>query len=506
MFTKDDVKQIEQRGVSVEDVKKQMEYLKKGFPYASITAPATLNSGIKKFSETEITSKISKFNNISKEKKIVKFVPASGAASRMFKAYFSFIQKQEKIEDNAQVKEFFENIDYFAFYDELKSLLDKENITVDEENIYQIVDLLINKQGLNYGHLPKALILFHKYKDRKLTPIDEHLYEAEKYSKDKNNTSSIVFTVSPEHKKEFINKLEKSIAEFEKIYKTSYSIKLTEQKPSTDTIAVDENNNLFRNSDGTLLFRPGGHGALIENLNEIDADVVFIKNIDNVVHQQFAEETIRYKKLLAVELNEIQEQIFKYLHQIDNKNFLLKEIEDFAKTKLNIKFSDEYKNFDDKNKAEYLHKKLNRPVRICGMVKNEGEPGGGPFWVKHTDGSEQLQIVESAEIDMQDATSKQIVNKATHFNPVDLVCGLKNYKSEKFDLKKYVNPDTGFISSKSKDGKALKALELPGLWNGAMYDWNTIFVEVPLITFNPVKILNDLLRKTHCHKKIKEEL
>ena len=500
MFTQKDIEQIKHHGLDVETVKQQIENFIKGFPFAKIEKPASINDGILKFTDEETDNIASAYDEKIKDKTIVKFVPASGAASRMFKEYFAFTEKNQKLDENKQVEDFFNNISKFAFYEDLKSILDEQNIEINEQNIHKIVDILIDKNGLNYGHLPKALIKFHKYSDSEYTSLEEHLFEASQYAKNNKQEANLIFTVSPEHRSLFNNKINSIKHVFETKYNTGFSIKLTEQKPSTDMIAVDENNNVFRNSDGSLLFRPGGHGALIENLNEISADLVFIKNIDNVIHQDYASDVMKYKKLLASVLLDIQNEVFSYLRLIDENKANIKEIEEFTGKKLQIVLPEKYSNFNNEEKLNYLKQKLNRPLRVCGMVKNEGEPGGGPFWVKHIDDSLQLQIVESAEIDKNDPKAQNILQSSTHFNPVDIVCSLRNYKGEKFDLSKFVNKNAGFISNKSKDGKTLKAQELPGLWNGAMYDWNTIFVEIPVITFNPVKILNDLLRKYHLQK------
>ena len=440
-------------------------------------------------------------------------MPASGAASRMFKALFELMETKPVSDEffnilsdtgfNAPAN-FFNNIDKFAFYEDLKQTkaLKNKNISkmIKENELHDILSALLEEHGLNYGNKPKGLLKFHKYTDGQGTPTREHLVEGTLYA---SGTSEIYihFTVSPEHMKDFKENVNKIKKRFEERFAVNYYISFSIQKSSTDTIAVDMNNEPFRNDDGSIVFRPGGHGALLENMNELDSELIFIKNIDNVVPDRLKDETIKHKKAIAGILLSLNEKVTKYLQLIEKQkntdDSFISEVEDFLKSKLNFIPPKEYNSFSNEKKLEYLFNKLNRPIRVCGMVKNEGEPGGGPFWAKNNDGSVSLQIVESSQIDLKNPEKQKIVSEATHFNPVDLVCCVKDYKGHKFDLSKYVDKNTGFISEKSKNGKSLKALELPGLWNGAMSDWNTVFVEVPIETFNPVKVVNDLLRPQH---------
>lgn len=363
----------------------------------------------------------------------------------------------------------------------------------------EVVKAMLDKEGLNYGALPKGLLKFHKYANGSRTPLEEHLVEGALYAREKDGTVNIHFTVSTEHRALFEALVNKVVPAYEKEFGVNYNVSFSEQKPSTDTVAANPDNTPFRTKDGDLLFRPGGHGALIENLNDIDADVVFIKNIDNVVPDRLKADTVRYKKLLAGVLVSLQQQVFAYLRKLDSGKYTMDELREmlqFVQKKLFTK-NPETKMLEDTELAIYLRKKLNRPMRVCGMVRNVGEPGGGPFLAYNADGTISLQILESSQIDMNDAEKKAMFEKGTHFNPVDLVCAVKDYQGNAFNLPQYVDPQTGFISHKSKDGKELKALELPGLWNGAMSDWSTVFVEVPLSTFNPVKTVNDLYREQH---------
>ena len=494
MFNSKDLKQFEFKNISTDQIVTQLKNFKRGFPYAELTAAATPAKGIKVLSDGEVETMVSVFNDHATGFRIVKMVPASGAASRMFKSLHAFMDGNEN-QTSGEVLEFIEKIRDFAFYEELKTVLEKDGLNIESCDPKITIEYLLTDKGLGYTSLPKGLLSFHNYPDGPRTPLEEHMVEGLHYSKDQDGQAHLHFTVSPEHKEKFIAKAaskEDQLASGSSGFNITYSI----QKPSTDTLAVDGENNPFRERDGSILFRPGGHGALIENLNELDADIAFIKNIDNVVPDRLKEKTYTYKKVLGGMLIDLQEKTFELLEEVEDGNIDENTI-NTAKNELNIIFPDKWDGLDINDKLEFLRTKLNRPIRICGMVKNEGEPGGGPFWVKNSKGETSLQIVESSQINMEDPEQKQILSEATHFNPVDLVCSLKDHNGQAFDLKEFVDPQTGFISIKSKDGKELKAQELPGLWNGAMADWITVFVEVPIETFNPVKTVNDLLRPQH---------
>ena len=440
MFTQADLEQLAQRGISVEKANQQLESFKTGFPALDIVAAASVKEGIMAPSKAEREQYISAWQEYCKgDHKILKFVPASGAASRMFKNLFEYLDNGI---ETPFIKEFLANIDKFAFGDQLAGKSGQEAVR------YLLEDM-------NYGKLPKGLLLFHKYRDGARTPALEHLAEGAL-----TGATNIHFTVSHEHLPLFRQHIAENLKKFQDKYDVKYEVSFSEQLPSTDTIAANPDGTPFRTSDGKLLFRPGGHGALIENLNQQDADIVFIKNIDNVVPDRLKKDTVAYKQLLAGILVTEQKRVFELLR--------------------------------NGNLSEEERARLNRPIRVCGVVKNTGEPGGGPFLVREEDGSISKQILESSQIE-----DKSLMATATHFNPVDLVCAIRDYNGKPFDLPKYVDPKTGFISQKSKDGKELLALELPGLWNGAMSRWNTIFVEVPVSTFNPVKTVNDLLREQH---------
>jgi hypothetical protein len=358
----------------------------------------------------------------------------------------------------------------------------------------------LTADGLGLGMLPKALLKFHKYEDGCRMSIEEHFVEAALYAQNVDGTACLHFTVSPEHQTQVEKTIDELKPDYEKRFKTHFVVSLSTQKSSTDTVAVDLNNELFRDKDRNILFRPAGHGALIENLNELKEEIVFIKNIDNVVPESLNETTIKYKKALAGYLFRLQQKCFEYLESLDEG--LLDEdeinaIADFARQRLMIHIPTFFGTYNEIEKIDFLYNKLNRPMRVCGVVKNEGEPGGGPYWTKNQEDEISLQIVESSQINHQNEKQEAIFKASSHFNPVDIVCGCWNYKGTPFNLLDYVDKNTGFISQKSKDGRELKALELPGLWNGAMADWITIFVEVPVETFNPVKTVNDLLKESH---------
>ena len=504
MFTQEDILQIEQKGMSEAQIEAQLECFRKGFDFLKLKGAAAVGDGIVAPSEDEAEAYIKAWNDYKAEgHNITKFVPASGAASRMFKNMFEFLDADYEVPTTDFEKAFFAHIHYFAFFDALNdACFLNEGKGVDaliEEGEYKaVVANMLGEEGLNYGQLPKGLLQFHSYDDCAKTPVEEHLTEAALYGS-RRGEAEVHFTVSSEHRKLFEELIERVVPEAQEKFKITYKVSLSEQKPSTDTIAVNMDNTPFRTSDGKLLFRPGGHGALIENLNDLKSDIVFIKNIDNVVPDRLKGDTVFWKQVIAGVLVDAQKKVFGYLRLLDSGKFSHDDLEDIIRFVRHTLCCDvpNLKNMEDTELHVFLKNKLNRPIRVCGVVKNVGEPGGGPFLAYNPDGSISLQILESSQIDKNNAEYMKMFTQGTHFNPVDLVCAIRNYKGEKFNLPDFVDPATGFISYKSKDGKELKALELPGLWNGAMSDWNTIMVEVPLTTFNPVKTVNDLLRPQH---------
>ncbi len=476
------LKILNSKEISVEKVKSQLLSFQNGFPPLAVSRAAVVGDGITSISIEEINQYAHRWDNSLKSQNLIvaKFVPASGAATRMFKEYFDYVESGKT---TAGVRKTLQNINKFAFADDLKEL----GVKLTDKKA--TIDAIVAEAGLNYGQMPKALIKFHNYKDGGRTACEEHLVEGALYGMSSDGTVKVHFTVSPEHLEAFQNLIAQHQQRYEQRYGVTYSISYSQQKSSTDTIAVDLDNKPFITEKKDLLFRPAGHGALIENLSDIDADIVFIKTVDNVVPDHKRADTIRYKKALAQIAIELKSQIFCYLNDIDNNRIDVVAAKNFVEENFGYKFAE----VGDAVNAERLREVLNRPIRVCGMVVNEGEPGGGPYWVQDEDG-ESVQIAESSQIA---ADKKALMRKSTHFNPVDLVCITKDYKGNKFNLGEFVDPDTGFISTKSYQGRELKALELPGLWNGAMSRWNTLFVEVPITTFAPVKTLEDLLRDQH---------
>ena len=504
MLTQQDLKQLAQKGISEQQIETQLGQFKTGFPFLKLEAAAAIGHGIVAPTSDEGRKYVDAWQKYKAAgKRVVKFVPASGAASRMFKDMFAFVDADYDKPTTDFEKKYFDNIDKFAFYGELDAVCRKNNgkgikELVKEGNFKAVAANMLKAEGLNYGQLPKGLLLFHNYPEGPRTPMEEHLVEGALYAAS-NGEAHVHFTVSHEHMELFKQKVAQKADLYAKKYGIAYDITFSEQKPSTDTVAANPDGTPFRNSDGSLLFRPGGHGALIENLNEIEADVIFVKNIDNVVPDRLKGDTVLWKQIIAGVLITLQKKAFEYLELLDSGKYTHDQIEEmirFVQNDLCCRKAD-IKELEDADLVIYLRKKLNRPMRVCGVVKNVGEPGGGPFLTYNQDGTVSLQILESSQIDKSNKEYMEMFTKGTHFNPVDLVCAVKDYKGNAFDLPKFVDPTTGFISQKSKSGKELQALELPGLWNGAMSDWSTIFVEVPLSTFNPVKTVNDLLRDQH---------
>ena len=507
ILSEKDIEQLMSKGISREKVLNQIKTFEEGIPFIHLERPAKAGDGILRFSNREQNSLIKHYEKNNKESKILKFVPASGAASRMFKSLFEFLEtfdpEEEKLSEylsrsgNAAMEKFFKNLESFPFYDTVNKGLNK-TLSKDHQAL-QFVQEMLWPDKLHFDFYPKGMLPFHKYKDGIVTAFEEHLKEGARYASSEGK-ARLHFTVSEQHETMFLKTYEDIREKLKGSTGIDFIVNLSQQKASTDTIAVTIDNEPFREPDGSILFRPGGHGALIENLNDQDADIIFIKNIDNVVVETYADDTDNSKKVLAGLLLKLQKKAFE-LAELLYKNDLdveqMQETQDFLSNELNVRFPLNYNSFSLSEQIEILRDKINRPIRVCGMVKNQGEPGGGPFWTRDTHGHESLQIVESAQVDMSDPKQAGVFKDSSHFNPVDLVCGVRNFRSEKYNLLNFVDVKQGFITEKTKDGKSLKALELPGLWNGAMAYWNTVFVEVPLITFNPVKTVNDLLKPEH---------
>ncbi|MDE5773952.1 MAG: DUF4301 family protein [Muribaculaceae bacterium] len=503
-ITDKDQEVLQEKGISPDTLAEQLEMLKEGFPFLKIEAAATPDNGI-----TVVTAEMEERSvkiwdeYLSQGAKVMKMVPASGAASRMFKDLFAFLNGKSDKPNNDFIRKFFDEIEKFAFFSKLNhevlTLYGRSIATMIHEGHYkEIISTLLENTGMGYGYLPKALLRFHKVQGATRTPIEEHLAETAQYATGKDGISHIHFTVSDEHVPLVLAKIEEIKARMEHEYGVKYDVTLSVQKPSTDTVAATKDGNPYRENE-KLFFRPGGHGALIENLNDLNADIIFIKNIDNVVPDTLRSSTINFKKIIGGILVATKHTIDRYCRLLEKGTPSSAELDEMLRFMHNVLCitHDRCDEMSDEEKAAYIFGKLNRPTRVCGMVRNEGEPGGGPFLCYNPDGTVSPQILESTQIDPKDKKAVKMLKEATHFNPVDLVCSIKDYKGQKFNLPDYVDKATGFISEKSREGVEIKALELPGLWNGAMSDWNTILVEVPASTFNPVKTVNDLLRPAH---------
>lgn len=512
-LTKEDIAALHSQGISKEKLEEQLAIFKQGIPFADLRDPAIVGDGIYTCNQQEQEQLVSLFNHKKETLELLKFTPASGAATRMFKFLFKFLKEYSPEKEtvnayinktNAQdVRLFFVGLDSFPFYEEVRQKLHDKYPEEEQNNIdlnrYRFVQMMLDSEELNFGNTPKGLFPFHRYKHHNATAFEEHLFEAALYANTKG-VAKLHFTISQEHhdafKTQFLDCKEKIEARTQTIFDITYSF----QKSTTNTIAVSKENIPIRKPDGNLCLRPGGHGSLIENLNEQEADIIFIKNIDNVVVAKYEEDVAFYKKMLAGKLLQLQAESFKYLKTIDSLELdekTILEIVNFLQNVFSLKLASDFEKFSTKYQIEYLREQLDKPIRVCGMVQNEGEPGGGPFWVKHESGKISLQIIESVQIDPKNERQQKVKAASTHFNPVDIVCGVKDYKGNKYDLTQFIDKKAPFITHKTLQGKPIKALEHPGLWNGAMAHWNTLFIEVPIITFNPVKTVNDLLKPAH---------
>ncbi|WP_297064935.1 DUF4301 family protein [uncultured Duncaniella sp.] len=505
MLRPEDLELLKNKGISEAEVESQLQRFVTGFPYLKINDAARVGAGIFRLDDEEIDAALERWSEyLEHGGEVCKFVPASGAASRMFKALFEYVDGgTDELKEGSPVAKLIADIDKLPFLPELRETVSRlYNKSLDEllaeGRNRDIIAAIVNPEGMNYGGLPKGLLKFHTYPEGSRTPIEEHLTEGAQTAANSKGIVNLHFTVSANHRKLFEEKLAEVIPATEERTGVKFNVTMSEQKPSTDTIAVNPDNTPFM-ENGQLLFRPGGHGALIQNLNDMESAVVFIKNIDNVVPDSKRGDTIRFKEVLGGLLLQVHDQIEEDLLAIDEKIYTKEDIKrmlDYLNNVLNVRDA-KLESMDDDSVVAYIREKLDRPLRVCGMVKNEGEPGGGPFIAYNTDGSTSPQILESNQVDPNNEEYQKMMASATHFNPVDLVCYIKDIHGKKFNLPEYVDPATGFISSKSSHGKELRAMELPGLWNGAMSDWNTVFVEVPISTFNPVKTVNDLLRPAH---------
>ncbi len=512
-FSDKDIEHIKSKGISIDAINAQIKRLKGGMAFSNLVSAAKIGSGIEHYDENETKRYIKFYEEKQNERSIIKFVPASGAATRMFKFLFHFLKhfkaSKEGVENYANRKndalltKFLKGLENFPFYNHvmvsIKAAYSEFDTLTNDEKKLLFIKTMLDENGLNYSGLPKGLLPFHKYDKQVKTAFEEHLFESTLYATS-NSVANLHFTVSKNRQLYFSNLFNRIKPILEAETKTKFNVSFSFQNQATETVALTSNGKVCRTKDNSILFRPAGHGALLDNLNKLNYDLIFIKNIDNIVCANKNKGVSQYKKLLAGVLFEVQEQIFEYLHKLDTGNLIdadFKGIALFVSYRLNVPINIDFEQYTHLEKVLYLKSILNKPLRVCGMVKNQGEPGGGPFWVKDKAGNISLQIVEFAQINFSKRNQQSIVYKATHFNPTDLVCGIKNYKGEKFDLTQFVDPEAAFITTKTQNGADIKALELPGLWNGSMAHWNSVFVEVPLETFNPVKTVNDLLKSVH---------
>jgi Domain of unknown function (DUF4301) len=514
-WTSDDLRQMKGLGITPEEASRQLELFRHPPPFIRLERPATLGDGILLPPPQTLSAAIHAYEEARRKGRFLKFVPASGAASRMFHLLVRYAQREnwtkedlrrewaEGDQESGRVLSFLEAIPQSVFWEDLKEVLVRSGRDPDgilrEGRYPEMLKALLFSDGLNYSGKPKGLVKFHAYPEGARTPLAEHLVEAAHYVGDDRGCSRLHFTVSGEHMEECRKHFESLMKDLGKRHGVSFEAAFSVQKDSTHTLAVDEQNRPFRDGEGRLVFRPGGHGALIENLSELEADLVFIKNIDNVVSEPHLAPTVHWKKVLGGFLAMMQKKVFDCLEVLERGNpgeGELERMEAFAREELFL-LRMQGKEGPPARRADALRRALDRPLRVCGVVKNTGEPGGGPFWVKGADGSLSLQIVESAQVDMTDRSQKEIFDRSTHFNPVDLACALRDFKGRPFDLALFMDPAAVFISRKAFQGRALKALERPGLWNGAMAGWITLFLEVPLETFNPVKTVFDLMKAAH---------
>ena len=503
LFNQDDLRRIKKSGLTPCDIEKQMELYRHGPNYLKLNRPCVIDDGILSIKKSAMDELIKLYDREEGKFRLLKFVPASGAASRMFAEWFSALESGG-FGTPALNQSFLHNFKKYPFYSLIKQNK-RASEFIEQKNVEGLLNYVLSAKGLNFGWLPKALIPFHLYSEGEArTALEEHLFEAAQYVRGAGDVCHLHFTISREHKKDVAEKIKAVKSKYENLCRIKYKISLSVQSPSTNMLAVDENNLPLRDASGNLIFRPGGHGSLLKNLKNLDADFIFIKNIDNIVPEKLSRKILSYKKMLGGLTRQIQREIFAILRQLENDESESKQqiekIRDYCSRRLNIVFPRSMSRQSLKIQKQIIFSSLNRPLRVCAMVRNEGEPGGAPFWVDERDGSQTLQIVESGQVDKSSPKQKSVWSTAQYFNPVDMVCCTKNYRGKKFNLDSYVNPDSYLITMKNEKGRSFKALESPGLWNGGMAYWNTVFVELPLIIFNPVKTVNDLLRPEHLIK------
>jgi len=501
IITDKDRETLAERGIPEEDVLSQIERLAGEPRYVRLNRPCTVDDGIIRYSPDEEDGFLASYDEAASRKRVAAFIPASGAASRMFRSWFQFFS-QPDFNGTEEARTFARELPLYAFYDHLASVIAERGDSLDcllaNGAFTTILDYILTARGLNYGYLPKAVILFHLYPTGTRTSLEEHLVEAARYVNG-SGTTRLHITVSPEHLSDVRDLLTTITPACEKLCTTAYDIGLSVQHPSTDTVAVDMRNTPVRDEKGNLAFRPGGHGALLKNFSGINADIIFMKNIDNIVPDRLKDITVRYRKILGGVLISLRNEVFRLITALEHNppQAVIDEAISFGRNCLSLTFPQGFEKRSNDDQRRWLADRLDRPLRVCGMVKNEGEPGGGPFWTEEKDGRLSIQIIEKVQVDVSSPAQQAIMDRATHFNPVDIACSITSRTGKSYDLTRYVDPSTSIVTQKSRNGQDIKALERPGLWNGAMAGWNTVFVEVPATTFNPVKEVRDLLRMEH---------
>lgn len=516
-FTAADREQMEALGINESRVWEQIDIFRRNAFYVHLKSPCTLRNGVRTLSDSEIKRFLHLHREAERRGRFSKFVPASGAATRMFQSLLQIYHMPQYLMSHAELLEraergvavaqdfvrFIDNVRRFAFANDLEKALTRDGHDLDrllcDRRFQAVLEYLLTERGLNYSSLPKGLLKFHRYRGECRTAFEEHLAESYSYAGNGGGGCSVHFTVSPEHETDFRKLWERVTPIYAERYGCLFDVSFSHQCSSTDTIAVDMEDRPFRDHTGRLVFRPGGHGSLLKNLNALRGDLVFVKNIDNLVPDRLKKPTIHWKCVLGGFLAEVQERVHTLVRRMRDGAApgVVEEATLLASRELAVRLPEGFAQWPRNRRHTFLLDRLDRPIRVCGVVANTGEPGGAPFWVEDATGTVTLQIVEKAQVDFSSQEQTEIWNASTHFNPVDLVCGLKDPDGKPYDLNQYIDPAAVFISRKSKGGKDLKALELPGLWNGAMAGWITIAVEVPHLTFNPVKTIFDLLRPEH---------
>lgn len=512
-----DLERAAEHGLGTDELERQLALLAAPPSSIELDRPCTVGDGVQQLDDTKESTLLAAQASAVASGRATYFVPSSGAASRMFKSLLAvrdrgpvdratLAAKSDDEEAKAALR-FFDGARRFAFAENLARVLAERGLGLDEcleqGAVSPVLDALLEANGLAYPRMPKGLLPFHSYDgNENRTAFDEHLVESFAVAADEAGATRLHFTVSPDHREAFEHRARQSGDSLGGKLGARFDIGFSTQKPSTDTVAVNPDGTPFRGEDGELLFRPGGHGSLIANLADLaeqGVDLLFVKNIDNVVHDDWRAPVVHWRRMLAGRLVVLQDRLFGALRALEEDADRAAAVED-ARAVLATELGQSVPGADasDLDRAgAALHAALHRPTRVCAVLRAEGDPGGGPFWVRESDGSRSPQIVETAQIDPSAADQRAAQERATHFSPADMVLGVRDHRGRPFDLLRHVDPEAVFIAEKSSGGRPLRALEHPGLWNGGMSKWNTLFVEVPPEIFQPVKALTDLLAPAH---------